>query len=366
LRVTTVVLAAIVLAAGAAPPETPVDYVLARLATHRIVILGEGHRTKHEVQLVLDVLPRMPAVRADTLALEMFDVSTQPVIDRILASPKWDQASALEVVRVSAEMPYREYLEILHEAWTLNRGGTAFHVVALGPGRSWREELLPKGQTYETFMADRVIGQLQGSSARRMIVYVGAHHGFTRHVLSEMPVGKTVSRFTDRTGNILWRRYGDDVFFVYFHRPWNCLSGAEWVRCLPVDAAIDCAGLAAGHPLAFDTATSPLGETLLQPGTWYALGYAKHRLLDFADGYVWFRPVEDYERATLIPLSELAPDAASLTYVREHNFITDEKGLTDERLRALWKDESEASKDVLKANGWEALRDWRRACSPVP
>jgi hypothetical protein len=282
----------------------------------------------------------------------------------ILASPTWSDAAAIEVVRLSIEMPYREYLEILHEAWKLNRTGTRFFVIALGPGRSWREELLPKGQTYETFLADRAARHLEASSARRMVVYVGAHHGFTRHVLSDMPIGKTVARFTDRAGNILWRRYGEAVFFVDFHRPWSCLSGTEWSRCLPFDGAIDCAGLLVGHPFAFDTATSALGETLLQPDTWYALGYAKHRLLDLADGYVWFRPIEEYEPATLIPLQELAPDETSMAFVREHNFITDEKGLTTDRLRALWREEAEKPKDFLKENGWEGLRAWRRACAP--
>jgi hypothetical protein len=52
--------------------QAPADYVLSKLRDHRVVILGEAHRLRHDVQLVLDVVPRLVGAGADTLAMEVY------------------------------------------------------------------------------------------------------------------------------------------------------------------------------------------------------------------------------------------------------------------------------------------------------
>jgi heme-binding uptake protein ChaN (Tiki superfamily) len=344
--------------------RAPADYVVSKLADHRVVILGEAHRIRHDVELVLSLVPRLPAAGADTLAVEMFPASEQTRIDRLVSAERWDAAEAMAVMR-AASWPYREYLEILHAAWAVNRAAPAavrLHILALGPGDDWRDRLLPQGKTYEGFMADLVVAAL-ADPHRRVVLYCGVHHAYTRYHQPETPRDRRVDRFMDRTGNILWREFGEDVFTIALHRPWQCRSGNAWGRCLPLDGRIDCAAASLGHAVGFDVAESPFAEAPIDPNVVYAMGYPSLRLVDMTDGYVWTAPIDAYRGVSLIPLSEFAPDAASLGYVAAHDPLSDTKGLSRLELERLWADEEKALGDVMASFGWKELAAWRSRCA---
>jgi hypothetical protein len=341
----------------------PADYVVSKFADHRVVVLGEAHRIRHDVELVLALVPRLPAAGVDTLAVEMFPASEQSRVDRVVAAERWNEAEAMAVMR-AASWPYREYLEILRAAWTVNRAAPAsarLRVLALGPGDDWRDRLLPAGKTYDGFMAELVAAAL-ARPGRRVLVYCGAHHAYTRYHQPETPRDRRVDRFTDRMGNMLWREFGEDVFTIAFHRPWQCNVGSGWGRCLPLDGRIDCAAAAVGRAVGFDVAGSPFADAAVGPDVVYAMGYPSLRLVDMTDGYVWTAPLEAYRGVTLIPLPEFAPDAASLAYVSAHDPFSDTKGLGRAELERLWADEQKGLADVVASFGWNDLASWRSRC----
>jgi hypothetical protein len=344
----------------------PAEYVFAKLREHRVLLLGETHWIRHDVQLVIDLVPRLPDAGVGTLALEIWPASSQATLDRIVASEAWDPAAAMAVMRAAA-WPYREYLEILHVVWKLNRGqpanGKRLKVIALGPGGDWRDRLLPAGDTYDRFMARLILDSLKQPGSR-ILVYAGLHHAFTRYYQPELPQATRVESFMDRMGNILWRELGQEVFLVVLAAPWRCRAEAEesWEHCLPVGGAIDCVAAALGHPLAFDIPGSPFAELRISDHTAYGLGYPDLRLEDFADGYVWMRRIEEFEGVALIPLSEFAPDPASLAEVAANNPFSDEKDLKKAELEALWKEESERLREIQKSLGWQPLAGWRKGC----
>jgi hypothetical protein len=53
----------------------------------------------------------------------------------------------------------------------------------------------------------------------------------------------------------------------------------------------------------FDVAGSELARQIVDPGVYYAHGYRELRFGETTDGYVWTRPIEEYELVRLIPLS---------------------------------------------------------------
>lgn len=345
-------------AQGGLPGQAPVDYVLATAQRHRLVILGEFHWVRHDAALVRDLVPKLAGAGIRTLAVEPFPASEQDRIDRLLAGPAWDPAEAMAVLRAGA-WPYWEYLQILEAAWKANRTGP-LRVLALGPGDDWRRVLLHQGRTYDSFMADRVGAAVAQDG--RALVYCGINHGFTRYQQPEMPRTTRVEAFMDRMGNMLRRRFGEEVFLVMLHRPWQKRAGQGWGYVLPLAGGLDCA--ADGGPArGFDIAGSAWAEARIGPDHYYGLGHPSLRLVDLADGYIWSAPIERTQVATLIPLAEFAPDAAALAEVAAHNPFSNRPGLDPAALQALWDQEAAWEGDFLRKFRMEGLREWRKGCS---
>jgi hypothetical protein len=336
---------------GALPP---VDYVIEKTKQHPIVLVGEGHWIRHDAMLVAELVPRLAEQRV-VLAMETLRASDQSALERVLSGREWDEAAAIGLLR-SAAWPWQEYLDILRAAWKAR----SMRVVALAPNPDWRETLLrAKGTSYDAFMAERIAAEV--AAGRRVLVYCGIHHAYTRYYQPELDLAGRARSFFDRTGNILRRRFGENVFLITLHRPVWC--GKEpWDYCLPLGGAIDCAALAGGAAVGFDVAGSDLAGQVLDPGLYYAHGYPELRFGETTDGYVWTRPIEEYELVRLIPLSAFAPDGAALREVDRNNPFSDEKGLTRERLEKLWSDEERSRTDALAYRKWQGLADWRKAC----
>jgi hypothetical protein len=289
--------------------------------------------------------------------METLRARDQPAIDRLLADPEWNEPAALALLR-SAAWPYREYLDILKSAWRAGRAPSSPpRVVALAPDGDWRE----RGIGYDAFLAERVLAEVEAN--RRVLVYCGIHHAFTRYHQPELDLAGRARSFMDRMGNILRRRLGERVFLVTLHRPVWC--GAEpWSYCLPLDGAIDCLAAPAGRPIGFDVAGTELGARTIDPSVYYAHGYATLRFDETTDGYIWSRPIEQYQDVSVIPLAELAPDATALAEVAANNPFSDEPAASRDRLEALWRDETARRADPLGHRRWRGLEPWRDACAP--
>ena len=269
----------------AAPP----DYVLARLTEHRIVILGENHWIRDDTQLVAALVPQLKE-RGAVLASETFPASQQKELDRLLAAETWDAALANRILRAD-NWPYTDYRDILHAAWQAKA-----QIVAIGPPTDWREQKID----YDRFMADLVSEQI--AAGRKVLVYCGMHHAFTRYLQVERRIDGRVTEFMDRMGNVLWRRYGEQVFLIALHKPEPCGD----VACAPFNAAIDCAAAPLARPVAFDVAASPIAELKFPATSYYAAGHPLLRFIDYADGYIWSRPIDELRFSPLVPFEEYA------------------------------------------------------------
>ena len=350
--------------------KAPVDYIVSRLQNHRVILLGEAHWIRHDAELLSALVPRLSAAGVTTFAAEWLPAAAQTSIDSVVSALSWNEASALSILRLAA-WPYRQYLDVLRAAWASNRTARAarqfppLRVLALGPSPDWRAQLLPLGRTYESYMSDRVLERLQ-SEKGKMVVALGFHHSFTRFLMPDLPEGTRATRFNDRTGNMLWRALGQDVFLIALHHPWQCRIGegkGRWTRCLPVFAAIDCAASAQGRPVGFNVWGSPFGKLRVDSTVWYGVGSPYVRLDQLVDGYIWTAPIERYAAVDLIPLSVFAPNDASLKEVLANNPVTDGPVRTRAALDSLWQQEAARLRDAQRTRGWETLAGWRATCS---
>lgn len=346
---------------GAAPS----DYVVEKLARHRVVILGEHHWLLPDVDLVRRLVPRLPDADVTTLAVETLPAAMQEEIDALVAGPVYDEATAMAVLRM-AQWPYLEYGELMREAWQVNRrlaeaGRPPLRVLAVGPedGTDWRSAMRERGTDSDRFMAERI---LEAAKQGRVLVYIGLHHAFTRYQQPETMLDGTVRAVMERTGNMLRRELGDRVFMISLHKPWSCGVGDDLSPCLPLDGAIDCAAVPVGRPVAFDVASSPFASIPMQPDAYYALAGPMLRLVDFADGYVWSAPFGQYRSVEILPLAAYAPDEEALAYVMAHNPFGEPVESVAE-LEETWRAERDRASRIVESRRWGPLVERIAACT---
>ncbi|MGZ5433228.1 MAG: ChaN family lipoprotein [Thermoanaerobaculia bacterium] len=321
--------------------KPPLEYLLARIADHAIVIAGEEHWRRDDAGLIAAAVPELRR-RSVVLAMETLRAGSQADIDRLLNAAEWDAPAANAILR-AADWPYVEYRDILRAAWTANRiamDAPPLKILALGPPADFREQKI----RYDESMAERIIALRTDDPARKVLVYCGMHHAFTRYLQVERMQRGRVTEFMQRMGNILWRRYGEDVFLIALHQTEMCgpAGAEERRRCLPFDGLVDCA---AKRPVGFDLLTSPIAETKLPATSYYAAGHPLLRAIDYADGIIWTRPIDEVRMVTVIPLEEYAPDLASDAAEVEE-----------------WKKHAEYLAAPLLRPAWAGLAQWRSGC----
>ncbi len=340
--------------------QTPVEYMMIKATSHRITIIGEAHWLRQDVDLVTHLIT--PLQKADIdLAVETLNASEQSRIDELIAAPKWIESKANAIMR-AGEWPYEQYRGLLRAAWFANQGAERrLKILAIGPPPNWREVLLPKGSSYEQFMAD-LVTEHHKQTHRRVVVYCGSHHAFTRYYQAELDNAGKARAYMDRMGNILSRRFGDEVFLISLHKPIWCGSPAQRSYCLPFGGRLDCAAAKLGRPVGFDVVGTPVAELRFEPADYYTFGHPGLRFGDYTDGYIWSGPIESFRQVTIIPLSEYAPDQAALAQVASNNPFNNEKNVSVQRLEEIWRQKTVASRDILAMRGWKDLAGWQSGC----
>lgn len=340
--------------------QLPVNYVMSKATSHRITLIGEAHWLQQDVSLVAALIPLLHKAEID-LAAEIFPASEQPRIDELIRAPKWNDQLANAVMR-AASWPYQEYRDLLRVAWSANQTAQRpTKILALGPPEDWRDSLLPRGITYDAFMADLVSKHI-GQTRRPVVVYCGMHHAFTRYYQAELDNAGRASGYMDRMGNLLSRRFGEQVFLIALNKPIWCGNPTRPSYCLAFGGRIDCEATKIGRPLGIDVVGSLLGEMRFDRADYYSYGHPDLRFVDYTDGYVWSGPIESFRPVTIIPLNEYAPDEAAMKQVTHRNPFNDEVDVSLTRLQEIWAQQTESSRDLLTSRKWKHLANWQSRC----
>jgi hypothetical protein len=303
--------------------QTPEDYILAKLADHDVVILGEYHRIRHDPELVQALMPRLAASGVYDLAIEFAVAADQALIDRLVTAPDYDEALARRI-NFNALMTiglggYQEYCDLFKAAWRANRnrpeGSPALRVLALNDNPDWSlartaaeaadpavRQAIFAGCS-EANWAARVKAEVL-DRGRKVLCYCGIHHAFTAYRQPAVDDKGGFAGYIDtRFGNYLYREYGDRVFTIALHAAWSPRAADDEGGLAPAaDGGID--RLIAALPpekrrFGFDTAAAPMGAFSGETGM-YSAGYPGFRLRDFCDGYVCQGPLAAYEGAAPI------------------------------------------------------------------
>ncbi len=302
---------------------TPEDYVISKFQDHDVVFLGEHHRYKHDVELVQSLIPRLHEKGIFTLAMEFARSEDQPLIDRLLNAPTYDEALARQIIfNEDVVWGYQEYVDIFKAAWNLNHQLPAksrrFRILGVNCSPDWSvlqkeedehnpalREKVWHGCTEENYA--KVILDEVVAKEEKALVYSGMHHAFTQYRQPVEPANKdgklTFVRFGDvRMGNYVYNAIGKRAFTISLHYPWPSNEGYDAPSTYAADGYID-AVTAEIEPqfrrVGFDTHGTPFGDL---PGdkSIYKYGYEKFTLSTFCDGYIIQGPLLDYQVVTPI------------------------------------------------------------------
>jgi hypothetical protein len=304
---------------------TPEEYVVSKFRDHDIVLLGEHHFIKHDVELVQALIPLLYAAGIRDLGIEFGCRELQDRADALVTAETYDEGLARWLMfQWGSYWPYVEYLGLYRKAWEMNRslpaGAPKFRIVGLDYKAHWdflRENMPPaqwkavldKGPR-DAYMARTIIDEFV-KKKRKALVYVGQHHAFTRYHAPDYDFEKKklLGEITNSAGNIVWRKIRDRAFQICLHYPWQTIAGARTYD-YPVDGVVDSIMKEfPGERFGFDVAGSPFGR-LGDDGTVYAVGRKKFVFSDFCDGYIYEKPFGEYQGCSVDPFCITADNFA--------------------------------------------------------
>jgi len=302
---------------------TPEDYVISKFQDHDVVFLGEHHRFKQNVELVQDLIPKLYANGIFTLATEFARHEDQPLVDRLLNAPVYEETLARQITfNEFVVWGYQEYVDVFKAAWRLNHqlpsGNRRFRILGVNCSPDWsvlqteadekNAELEAKvwrdcnEEQWAKVILDEVVAK-----GEKALVYSGIHHAFTEYRQPVEPAVKdgklSFAGFgLVRMGNYVYNAIGKRAITISLHRPWPSSDGYDKGDTYAADGYID-ALLADVQPkfrrAGFDTSGTPFGDL---PGdkSVYKYGYEKFTLSRFCDGYIVQGPLRGIEGVTPI------------------------------------------------------------------
>ena len=302
--------------------KTPEKYVISKFIDHDYVFIGEYHRIKHDVDLILNLIPMLYQNGIYNLGIEFDIYEHQQIIDSLLNAPIFNR-ELIKSIHFKGDplWGYKEYIDIYQVAWEVNQANLSkpnrFRVVNLAPkhdpcmeGGAWKE-LDP-----DVFMSDILKKEII-SKNQKALIYSGNHHAFTKYHQPRYDFSKdTLYGFSKRRmGSIIYDTLRTKTFNIYLHAGWLSSKGWDEPSVLPVNGVIDSImSYYSDKRVGFDVIDSPFGQ-LISADSYYAIGYHNFTLDKYCDGYIYQYAFKDYQPITM---EEGFYTRSNISKLREH------------------------------------------------
>ena len=298
----------LLLAHWKAVQKSPVAYVVNTFkGGKRWVFLGEYHRLRQDVQLVLALIPALhEQTKVRCLALEFITARGTDEANRLVTQPTFDRNKALDFfLKENPSWYYEDYFKILETVWASNqeRASTKgpFRLVGLAPDLDWekanyggnkaQQKERAKLKVCDEFMAKALERQVL-SRHWPALVYGGLAHATAKFTEYSMNTGRPLPRM----GNLVYRDpYKSEMWFIAMHAPFY--DPCHQKPVFPFNGALDRLMTVHGQDLGFDVVGSPfatLRDAHPCPKSQLAQAFG-----ELVDGYIIFKsPLREYACVT--------------------------------------------------------------------
>jgi hypothetical protein len=281
----------------------PASFVSERFQDHDIVLIGEAHKRKQDVDFVRSLIPMLYHKNHVTVIGWEFGASElQSEVDSLLTAEEYNEKWAISILRRSCYFwNYQEYLDFYRDIWHFNHSlpKDAEKIRFLQMGSVYNERLLQapdkelRKKEMQRYLYDRKMFEIMEREVllkgRKALWYSGLHHAFTRF---QEPLPFFLEHFRQRRGgSFLYAKYPDRIYLIALHAPVfgrlfllvNGLSNVYYPWGGVCDKIYDRRRTA----FAFDVGASPLG-TSEDNYSYYSLDHRGPILFrDFCDGYLF-------------------------------------------------------------------------------
>src|SRR5687768_12502752 len=152
----------------------PTEYVLSKFSKHDVVLLGEDHAVKDNLDFVRRLVPALYRKGVTNLGMEFGSMETQAKIDSLMTAPAYNEQLVRDVMYFhNVAWPYADYLEVYRAVWefnqTLSENQKKFRILHLSYQYDWKSfqgEMTPEKRRKvfhrggDKFWSDRVKGEV--------------------------------------------------------------------------------------------------------------------------------------------------------------------------------------------------------------
>jgi len=296
--------------------KDPVDYVLGKLETHDLVMIGERHWTHEEPMFLHEVLRHCYEQRPiNYLYLEIGRFVDQCKVESFLSSASYDPSTVIEILRDSYDLGYgyQEYLDVFRFIYEMNQSSPPSRRVEIiltdGPPDEidlWAtiQEFLHTPTRMHEDEKNRLVGWLDDALRDRdrfmasiieatFLQYQGLKgifYGGYAHIRKNIHK-KDYGRMHFKLGGLLDQAYPGRVFSITLHqmpRDWADPKSNEAVEALLERS---------GRPIGFDLSGHQIGDLR----TFYSGIKESEKLSQMFDGYVILNRNGDYHKCAFVP-----------------------------------------------------------------
>jgi hypothetical protein len=255
--------------------ENAGKYVAKKSFIHDILIMGEHHWIKDEIDFFLEMIPVLYDNGVRCFAFEFMSYNTQNLIDSLIGGEIYNVDLQNYIISKKPQWFFYEYQNILYSLWSFNcRKNDKIKVIALD---------YPSGQKFaekDSLMA-KLVSEYFDEHQNKVLVYCGINHGLTRFYQCKSNGEEVI-----RMGNILYNRYQEKVSNILFLPFLFRTNEQELKYCkTPLDDFLD---KQAGYYCAFDLHLSNFSDfrcsdVMMANNHSFTLG-------SFYDGAIYLKP----------------------------------------------------------------------------
>ena len=306
--------------------QKPEKYVIEKFKNHQVILIGENHYIKEQVELIKNLIPELYKNGIYNLGTEFIRYSDTEKMNELLTDSIYNEKLAEEMSFNSLwHWGYKEYLDIYKTVWKLNKelpeNAPKFRIFGIEEDTDF--SYIQSEEDYENpeimkkvFKSSYDFEESEGFSAyviqkeiidknEKALIHSGIHHAFTGYYQPGYDAEKKdfSGRYEkERMGNLVKNKLGDKTMTIFVHGPWYDKNGYT-NQVLPLDGVLDSLFSIPKYknylPFGMDTKNTSLGN-LKAENTVYKYGYPNFTLKDFCDGYIFLKPINEYSTVTPI------------------------------------------------------------------
>ncbi len=295
-------------------PKSPKDYLVSKFKNYPLVLLGEDHAVKENLDFVKSIIPELYQAGVYNLCMEFGAFEKQKELDELLNAEIFDERKAKNMFfYYNVGWAYKEYFDIYKAVWEFNKtlkpDAKKFRIINLSYQYRW-ENFKGGARTPENMKAvfnlgtpdqfrTEIIKKEIIDKDEKALIYMGHVHVFTKYKMPILKVNK--DDFCDydegMVGNRLYKLMPDKIFNIMFHTPMFSKTQYNPAYVSPANGELENALQKLDYPqIGFDLINTPVGK--LRDNSFFSFCHPDFKMEDFFDGYIFLKPFKDLTGCT--------------------------------------------------------------------